>query len=154
MQNTTNCATKPSKSIVPCRHQRQAGFTLIELMIVVAIIAILASVALPAYTDYVRRAKASEAVAELSSWRGKMEQYFLDNRTYLNSGACGASASTGKHYTYSCVATATTYTLTATSVTSSEGTYTVSESDQRSTTAFKGSSVSGKACWLIRGDEC
>ena len=135
-------------------HPKQVGFTLIELMITVTIIAILASVALPAYTDYVRRAKASEAVAELSSWRGKMEQFFLDNRTYLSGSDCGIAASTGKGYTYSCTATVTSYTLTATSVTSNEGTYTVSESDQRNTTSFKGSTVTDKRCWLIRGDEC
>jgi type IV pilus assembly protein PilA len=51
------------------KHRIQHGFTLIELMIVVAIIGILAAVALPAYQDYTRRAKASEIVLAASSAR-------------------------------------------------------------------------------------
>ncbi|MCR6556277.1 prepilin-type N-terminal cleavage/methylation domain-containing protein, partial [Aeromonas sp. CPF2-S1] len=48
--------------------KRQSGFTLIELMIVVAIVAILAAIALPAYQDYTRRARASEVVAATGSY--------------------------------------------------------------------------------------
>ena len=70
------------------------GFTLIELMIVVAIIGILAAVALPAYNDYVRRGKIANATSVLSMMRVQMEQYFQDNRTYV--GACVAAAS-GRH---------------------------------------------------------
>ena len=54
------------------------GFTLIELMITVAIIAILAAVALPAYSTYVTRARITDAVKGLSEMRLKMEQYFQD----------------------------------------------------------------------------
>lgn len=51
------------------RNAREAGFTLIELMIVVAIIGILAAVALPAYQDYTKRAKMTEAILAASSCR-------------------------------------------------------------------------------------
>ena len=67
---------------------RPRGFTLIELMIAVAIIAILAAIAIPSYSDYVRRSRITEAMSALSGMRVKMEQYFQDNRTYA--GACVA----------------------------------------------------------------
>ncbi|MBK1692975.1 pilin [Ectothiorhodospira mobilis] len=65
--------------------KRQAGFTLIELMIVVAIIGILAAVAIPAYNDYTNRAKASEVVLAASSARTcvtEMVQSGADPNTY------------------------------------------------------------------------
>jgi type IV pilus assembly protein PilE len=68
------------------------GFTLIELMITIAIIAVLTSIALPSYTDYVTRSKLAEAYAHLADLRVKMEQSYLDNRRYNATGTlstCG-----------------------------------------------------------------
>src|SRR5712691_11498825 len=62
------------------------GFTLIEVMITVAIIAILAAVAIPSYSDYITRSKIQEATSSLLSMRTKLEQFFQDTRTF--SGAC------------------------------------------------------------------
>ena len=68
------------------------GFTLIEVMITVAIIAILAAIAVPNYTDYVTRSKFTEAHGMLADLRVKMEQYYMDNRRYSTTtggGTCG-----------------------------------------------------------------
>src|SRR5262245_29996708 len=70
-------------------HMRalQKGFTLIELMIVVAIIGILAAIALPAYQDYTVRAKVSELLLAASSARTAITEAYQANTTLSNSGA-------------------------------------------------------------------
>jgi type IV pilus assembly protein PilE len=96
--------------------QRHSGFTLIELMVTIAIIAILAAVALPNYTAYITRSKIAEASSNLLAMRTKMEQFFQDNRTYVGACAAGTVAPlpTGKYFTYSCSAlAANTYTVQA-----------------------------------------
>jgi type IV pilus assembly protein PilA len=59
-------------------HPMQKGFTLIELMIVVAIVGILAAVALPAYQDYLARAQVSEAVSLIQSGKAPFSEYFTN----------------------------------------------------------------------------
>jgi type IV pilus assembly protein PilE len=86
-----------------------AGFTLIELMIVVAIIAILAAIALPVYKNYITRSKLSEAYNNLAAYRVSMEQYYQDNRNYGTTG-CGAPAPAStslKYFTIACTGNAT-----------------------------------------------
>ncbi len=138
------------------------GFTLIELMITVAIIGILAAIALPSYTAYVQRGKITEAVAGLAGMKVKMEQYFQDNRTYV--GACAAgtvaplpSAGDAKYFTFSCPAanlTASTFVVQATGTAggSMAGfTYTVNESNVRATTATAWGATSA-SCWVLKAD--
>ena len=62
------------------------GFTLIEFLIVVALVGFLLTIALPSYQDYVRRGKIGEATSELAAFRARQEQYFQDNRTYVSGG--------------------------------------------------------------------
>lgn len=62
--------------------KKSKGFTLIELMIVVAIIGILAAVAFPAYQDSVRKGKRSDGQAALMDIMAKQERYYTDNNTY------------------------------------------------------------------------
>jgi len=62
--------------------KKNQGFTMIELMIVVAIVAILSAIAVPLYTDYITRAQLVPAHAGLNGGRVIMEQYYQDNRKY------------------------------------------------------------------------
>ena len=74
----------------------QKGFTLIELMIVVAIIGILAAVALPAYQDYTVRARVSELVLASGAAKNKVTENAQTNATITGSGNAVAIAATGK----------------------------------------------------------
>jgi len=79
----------------------QKGFTLIELMIVVAIIAILAAIALPAYQDYVARAQVAEAMGLASGTKTAVAEYYADRGTFPTSNALAGVATntliTGKY---------------------------------------------------------
>ncbi|MDA7414983.1 prepilin-type N-terminal cleavage/methylation domain-containing protein [Xenophilus arseniciresistens] len=90
---------------------RQRGFTLIELMVVVAVVAILAAVAYPSYRDYVLRGNVAAATAELQALRADMERHYQNNRTYASvtggaSTPCGTSRTVG-NFTLSCDGTPT-----------------------------------------------
>ena len=141
------------------------GFSLIELMIVVAIVAILASIALPAYTTYITRGKIAEATSYLADLRVKMEQYFQDNRTYVG-GPCTAAGTDIKYFTYACAAgepTATTFKIEATGA-ASKGmagfVYTINQGNSKTTVITPGSAAAtagwvGGACWVTRkGEAC
>lgn len=98
---------------------RSFGFTLIELMIVVAIVGILATVAYPSYLDYVVRSNRSEAPRELVRLANLQEQLFVDSRAYTAdmSDLVGTSAvyeTPNKHYKISATVVGSTFTLTAT----------------------------------------
>ena len=81
-----------------------AGFTLIEAMIAVAIVAILAAVAFPSYTDYVRRGKRATAQAALMELASRQQAYLLDRRVYtsdLSALAFAAPSEIAGDYTFS-----------------------------------------------------
>ena len=67
-------------------RNRQSGFTLIELMIVVAIVGVLAAVAVPAYSDYTVRAQVSEAIAAVSPIKASVADYYYANGELPSSG--------------------------------------------------------------------
>jgi type IV pilus assembly protein PilE len=138
--------------------QRSAGrgFTLIEMMIVVAVIGILAAIAIPSYVDYVRRGKIINATQRLSDARVRMEQAFLDNRAYPT--ACPAfvtAAASNDAFAFTCSAnTATTYTVQADGIAAkgmSGFQYTINERNQRTSTGPTGWTASNN-CWIVRKD--
>lgn len=128
----------------------QNGFTLIELMVVVVIIGILASVAVPAYSDYVTRGKIAEATSNLATKRVMLEQFYQDNRTYVGATACNNDTS-NKYFNFSCsVQTPNTYTVLATGKASLVGfNYSIDQSNTKTSTTTWGSSTS---CWVSKKD--
>ncbi|GAB3231861.1 pilin [Psychrobacter pacificensis] len=77
----------------------QKGFTLIELMIVIAIIGILAAIAIPAYTDYTARAKITEAVAALASAKTSVSEYYTSQGVMpADAAAAGINTSPAGSY--------------------------------------------------------
>jgi type IV pilus assembly protein PilE len=108
------------------RARHAAGFTLIELMITVAIVGILAAIALPSYRSYVIRGQLVSATNGLSATQANMERYFQDNRTYLAANGFNPPCLTPVLYgtfTVSCplVLTATTFTIQAIGANSTNG---------------------------------
>lgn len=148
------------------RARPPLGFTLIEVMIVVAIVAILVTVALPSYRQYVLRGQLVDATNLLSTGGANMERYYQDNRTYASVGAitppCSASSPaatrTQGSFVLTCASDGTTYTLTATgSGTTSAFRYTLNEQGNRSTVITAGPSgwYSGASCWIVKnGQTC
>ena len=154
--------------------QHKKGFTLLELMVTVAVIAILAGIALPSYSDYTTRSKFVEATSNLADLRVKMEQYYADNRRYSTNaggGVCGIpgvpdgntpTASDARYFTYVCASTVPNgvgdqqFVLTANGV-AAQGLgglhFTVNQANAKTTVVDGGSDVANKgyaggACWV------
>jgi type IV pilus assembly protein PilE len=134
--------------------KRQAGVTLIELMIVVAIVAILSSVGIPAYRDYTIRARLSEAHTALSSQRVRMEQFYQDMRTY--DGACTAGTvappmTDSDYFNLECeiAADGQSYVLRGTGAAITSGfEFTIDQTNQRVTTAAPSGWSTSATCWI------
>ena len=137
--------------------QRAKGFTLIELMIVVAIIGILSVIGVPAYNDYVTRGKLVDATSKLADMRIQLEQYFQDNRNYgSTSSSCGIAVPTSKYFTFSCNwgagGTDQSYKITATgTINKTNFTFTLDDANNKTSSGWG----TGTTCWITRkGDSC
>jgi type IV pilus assembly protein PilE len=149
--------------------KKQEGFTLIELLVVVAIVGILASIALPAYTDYVLRSKLTEPMTQLASVRVKLEQYYQDNRNYgTTATSCGVAAPAApavKYFTYTCSwrtginpayatdSTNQSFVVIATGIptTPTAGfVYTIDQLNNKQTTAVPLGWATSTTCWVTK----
>ena len=146
------------------QYDRQAGVTLIELMIVIVIIAIIASAAYPLYTQYVVRAKRSVGSTMLLQVADRQQQYFMDHKRYASSleslgftsnpfmmndqGALVADSDPNRIYGISLSdTTATTYTATAEPQQNQAEKDTQCASLTLTHAGEKGQSGSGTKCW-------
>lgn len=122
-------------------HKRSAGFTLIELMITVVVVAIIAAIAYPSYQDHLRKGRRASAQAFMMELANREQQYLMDARAYaISAGALTALNATvpsevARFYTVTigpaAATTPPTYTITATptagSVQESDGVLTLDQ---------------------------
>ena len=154
--------------VVASMRAKNRGFTLIELMVAVAIVAILAGVAYPSYRDYIVRGQLSDATSGLATVGAQMERHFQDNRTYatVTSGTttfttpCAAAVAgrTFNNFTVSCIGTPTAleYELEAEGTGPASGfKLTLNQSNNRKTTAAPTGWTTCGTRWILRkGEAC
>lgn len=91
---------------------KKSGFTLVELIIVMAVVAILASVVIPSFSKHVRTSRRSEAITTLLTTHRNYEQYYSENGSYPTSNT--ELPSNSDYYQYSSTVSGKIYTITAT----------------------------------------
>jgi len=158
-----------SSALSRMRHGRSKGFTLIELMIVVTIVAILSAIAYPSYRNYVIRGQLVDATQGLSAVRANMERYYQDNRSYIagpTAPPCGTAPAVAPivagNFTITCVAGAAPDVFTATAIgnggTNAAGfTFTVDQNDVQTTTVAPPAPSAFASCptaWVTKTGGC
>jgi len=138
----------------PRRGRAAGGFTLIELVIAIAIVAILASIAVPAYRDHTLRGRIPEATAQLGLLQVRLEQFFQDNRTYVGAPACALDTTSSRSFDFECTAaTAAGFTLQAQGKAVMAGfSFEVTQAGARSTTGVPAGWAlpAPNNCWVTR----
>lgn len=134
---------------------RTRGFTLLELMVTCAVVAILAAIALPVYNNSVQRSRVAEGLEMLSSYASRMEQRYQDVGNY-GTASCTPSVPTGDKFTLACAITAggQGYTATVTGSGPMSGySYSIDQDAVRRTTSHPKGTPSTN-CWTIKGVSC
>lgn len=133
------------------KAHRQAGFTLIEIIIVVAILGVIAAVALPSYRDSVMKSRRADAKSALTQAAQAMEKYFTENNTYVGATLSSIYRTTSPdgyyNISFTATPTAASYTLQAAPA-SGKG----QQNDQCGTftltnTGVKGATIDATLCW-------
>ena len=135
-------------------NKRQAGFSLIEIMIAVVVIGILTAVALPSYNGYMMRARLVEAFSGLAGVQTKMEQHWSNTRSYegFDAAALAQMPKDSEHFTFELTeASASAYLLTATGEGAADGfVFTIDQNGHRATTAAPDGWSTNDDCWVDR----
>jgi type IV pilus assembly protein PilE len=138
--------------------KNRAGFSLIELMIVTVIVAILSTLALPAYVDFVRESRRSDAAISLMELAAAAERYYADNRNFSGvtpAALLGRSLSDDGHYTLAITVSEDGQRYSATATPVSEGSqahdrcyrYMLDSAGQRGNESRSGVAISATSCW-------
>lgn len=130
-------------------QQHQSGFTLIELMLAVAIVGILTAVALPSYSSYVLRTRLSEAHSALAATQPQLEQFWSNEHTYAGFDKVPPATT---NFTYELKdPDASGYTLVATGrAAAASFVYTLDEAGRRATTGAPDGWTKRSDCWVDR----
>lgn len=131
-----------------------SGFTLVELMIVLAIASVLATLIYPSYRDHLIRGAIPEAISGLSLYAARLEEYYLDHRTYESTaGRCAPIGPDAGRFSFNCEprSNGQAYLLTATGVSGdlAEFTFTLDQNGNERTIALPTTWGSVPAnCWI------
>jgi type IV pilus assembly protein PilE len=140
----------------PVRRTRQTGYTLIEAIGTMFVLALLASLAINSFASYTKRARAADALEQLDLYRTRMEKGFMDNGNY-GVGNCAVPLPTSvQQFAFTCTLApdAQSYTATATgSVGMSGYAFQVDDKGMRTTQAFPGATVPAD-CWMVEKNKC
>jgi len=133
------------------------GYTLMEVMVTVAIVGILSAVAMPAYTDYVTRGRLAEAFTALGGAQASAEQFWANNRTYVGFDGASSFPAASTNFTYALSGASTSaYTVTATGQDKAAGfVYTIDQTGAKTTTGSPAGWGTSTTCWVDRrGGAC
>ena len=132
----------------------QAGFSLVELMVALAIAAVIAAFALPAYRDHTLRSYLPEMSSRLQLSALRLEQYYQDHRSYLNGTDCGVALPSSEHFEYTCVSPTDgqSFLITATGLAAmAKFSYTINHQGQTRTVLLPERwGTAPRDCWVMK----